>query len=249
MSTKIGILGYGRMGKMIEQVALKRKNTVSDIIDRPEKFNAKKISSEVFIDFTLPSAVIENIQKCCDAKKPMVIGTTGWYEKKNKVDTMAKKAGIPIIYGGNFSLGVNLFLRAMEKVAHEFSAFADEYDVFTHEFHHRNKVDSPGGTALELAHIVQKKFSEKTEIQGQALTDRAIQKEELHVSSTRGGSIPGTHSVYFDSPFDTVECTHRARTREGFAYGAVLAAEKISQLSPGLHHFPDIFEELFSSTS
>lgn len=239
----IGILGYGRMGKMIESVSVSRKNNVSEIVDNEKDFSG---NADVFIDFTLPHVVMANIEKCCDKKVPMVIGTTGWLEHLQEVDKKAKESGIPIIYGGNFSLGVNLFWRALAKVSKEFSAFSGEYDVFTHEFHHRKKMDSPSGTAITTAQVILDNFPAKKKIQDQCLIDRSIEPDELHVTATRGGSIIGTHSTYFDSDFDTVELTHQARTREGFAYGAVLAAENIQKLKPGLHHFPDIFEELFT---
>lgn len=238
----IGLFGYGKMGKMVEKVALDRGHSITEKIDSADLFTG---NADAYIEFTLPDAVLQNVQKACDKKAPLIIGTTGWLTQKDTVEHQIKEAGIPVIYGGNFSLGVNLFWRSLQKVSKEFSAFADEYDVFTHEFHHNKKKDSPSGTALTTADIILENFPSKTKRCDETLTNRAIESDELHVTATRGGSIPGTHSVYFDSPFDTVEFTHRARTREGFALGAVLAAENIHKLPAGLHHFPDIFDELF----
>ncbi len=238
----IGLFGYGKMGKIIEKIALERGHIIGEIREEGEEFIG---NAEVYIDFTMPSSVIENISKALEKKIPMVIGTTGWLSNLSVVQKMAESANVPIIYGGNFSLGVNLFWRCLTKMAEEFSVFSAEYDVFTHEFHHRFKKDSPSGTALTTAEIILQHFHAKQKIYSETLLERAITPEELHTTATRGGSVPGTHSVYFDSAFDTIEFTHTARSREGFALGAVLASEKIQKLPGGLHHFPDIFEKLF----
>ncbi|MEI7511087.1 MAG: 4-hydroxy-tetrahydrodipicolinate reductase [Candidatus Peregrinibacteria bacterium] len=238
----IGLFGYGRMGKMVEEIAIQRRHTVSEKIETGMPFIG---NADVYIDFTLPEAVLENVEKAISKKTPLVIGTTGWASFQDEVEKMGKDGGVAIIYGGNFSLGVNLFWRTLAKMTEEFSGFTEEYDVFSHEFHHRLKKDSPSGTALTTADIILKNFPAKKTICTDTLHERAIKPEELHVSSTRGGSIPGTHSAYFDSLFDTIELTHTARSREGFALGAVLAAEQIHRLPAGLHHFPEIFEMLF----
>ncbi len=237
-----GLFGYGKMGKMVESVAISRNHI---IVEKKEIDMPFEGLADIYIDFTLPEALEENVRHCCNAKKPMVIGTTGWTQKKEWVHSQALEVGIPIIYGGNFSLGVNLFWKALAKTTEEFSAFSDVYDVFTHEYHHRQKKDAPSGTAITTAQVIVDHFPAKKKILFDLLERRAPEAEELHVSSSRGGSIPGTHSVFFDSPFDTIEIVHTARTREGFAYGAVLAAEKVQTLPAGLHHFPDIFDLLF----
>jgi 4-hydroxy-tetrahydrodipicolinate reductase len=238
----IGLFGYGKMGKIVESVAITRGHQISEILSGENSFQG---NADVYIDFSLPEAVFENAKMAIENGIPIVIGTTGWLEKKATLELLAQQKSIPAVYGGNFSLGVNLFWRSLEKTAKEFSAFAGEYDVFVHEFHHREKKDSPSGTAITTAEILLDAFP-KNRICTESVHERIILPEELHTTSTRGGSIPGTHCVYFDSLFDTIEITHRARTREGFALGAVLAAENIKKLSSGLHHFPEIFDILFS---
>lgn len=237
----IGLFGYGKMGKMVEIVAKKRGHQISEVLSGENTFQG---NADVYIDFSIPEAVYKNAKIVMEKRIPLVIGTTGWLDQKVEIETLAKQNGIPIVYGGNFSLGVNLFWRSLKYAAREFAQFSEEYDVFLHEFHHRGKKDSPSGTALTTAEILLNTFPKK-KICTETLHAREILPEELHVTSTRGGHIPGTHSVYFDSLSDTVEITHRARSREGFALGAILAAENASRLPVGLHHFPEIFDILF----
>ncbi|MBI1742839.1 4-hydroxy-tetrahydrodipicolinate reductase [Candidatus Acetothermia bacterium] len=224
---RIGLIGHGKMGQEIERLATQKKHTITHIFteDKP-LWNAKELSDiDVLIDFSLPSAVMKNIETAARAKANLVEGTTGWYEKLSEVQRQVQQSGIGFIYASNFSLGVNLFFKIVEHAGSLFNHFSD-YDLFVHEMHHNQKIDSPSGTALSLGKILLKTVERKKEI----LSDRAaskIEPSQLHISSTRVGSMPGTHIVGFDSAADTIELTHKARNRSGFALGALAAAEWI----------------------
>lgn len=238
---KLGISGYGRMGKLIARMAEERGHEIVHILDKPEDGIQP---AEAYIDFSLASALHENLPAFCQQQIPLVIGTTGWQEQQKDYTALFEKHQNTGIWSGNFSLGVNLFWQAVGQTAAQFASFSEEYDPMIHEFHHKHKIDSPSGTALKTAHFLMEAFPKKKRIVTQAL-QRGIESDELHVSSTRGGTIPGTHSVLFDSLFDTIEIKHTARSREGFALGAILAAEKIHELPSGLHDFSALFNQLF----
>lgn len=228
---KIALVGYGKMGKMIEQVAKERGHEIVAIIDQVQEGAAKEIHQEtlkgaqVAIDFTHPTAVIDNMNKYATAGIPVVMGTTGWYDRMHEMQTIVNNNKMGFIWSGNFSIGMNLFFRVIEHAA----AIVDpipQYDVMAYELHHNQKKDSPSGTAEMIGKILLDSMTRKKKIVTERL-DRAPAADEIHLASVRGGSIPGTHTVLFDSPFDTIEVTHTARTREGFALGAVIAAEFI----------------------
>lgn len=232
MPLKIAVIGYGKMGREIEQAAKDKGMIVQAIIDPTVKrggifFN--KIDSESMagvdacIDFTTPAAVVENAKKISSFKKNIVIGTTGWYDKLPEIKDAAKKGEIGIIYAPNFSIGVNLFFRVLAQAAKLFDKFQD-YDAYIYELHHSQKLDSPSGTAKKCGEIILANMKRKSKAVYDKL-DRKIEPSELHVASVRAGNIPGTHTVGFDSKADTIELTHTARGRVGFAAGAVLAAE------------------------
>ncbi len=230
---RIGISGYGRMGELIREKALAKGHTVPVVIDPVSQSDTVTHRSaredlgavDVIIDFSIPKAVVENVAACAEKGIPVVVGTTGWYESMEDVRKFAEAAGIGCIWSGNFSLGVNLFfhmVRAAGRVMNRFS----QYDCMVHEYHHKKKADSPSGTADMIGRILLEELDRKSSVTSDSL-DRAIREDELHVSSTRGGSIPGIHRVTFDSDVDTISLEHSARTRSGFAEGAVLAAEWI----------------------
>jgi 4-hydroxy-tetrahydrodipicolinate reductase len=228
----IAIVGFGKMGKKIYQVASEKEYKVTSIIDPMSSDSLvtnKDISFEslsacdVVIDFSHPSCIVENIKFYISNEIPAVIGTTGWYDQIDNLKQFAKAfPKSSIIFSGNFSIGVSLY-REVVKLASSLFGNSGSYDVFANEIHHREKADSPSGTAALISDIIVDNFEGKDKVVTQRL-DRKIESNEIHVSSTRGGWIPGTHTVVFDSPFDSVELTHRARTRDGFAIGAVLAA-------------------------
>ncbi len=240
---KIGIIGYGRMGRTVEQIAKYRNHEIASIIDIN---NTGEISNNVdcFIDFSLRDGVKKNVPMLCDLKIPVVIGATGWTGERDAFERMFKESGNTGIWSSNFSLGVNLYWQVIKEAVKSFDAFAKEYDITIHESHHRDKIDSPSGTAIKMAEIVLQNSSSKNTVVTEMLKRRR-EDNELHITSSRGGWVTGEHSIFFDSVFDSIEIKHSARTRESFAYGAVLAAEKIQTLQPGLYNFLDIFKKIF----
>ncbi|MCG8569913.1 MAG: 4-hydroxy-tetrahydrodipicolinate reductase [Spirochaetes bacterium] len=245
---KIAIVGYGRMGKQIEKV-LKEQSVSYITIDlhNPEaQFNTLNSQTlqniDVVIDFTTPEVVLSNIEIYLAAKVNVVMATTGWYDH---LEGVKKKIGqhIGFIWSGNFSLGVNLFFRIIKKSAEMFNYF-DQYQPAVLELHHQGKKDSPSGTASMINNILLECLDNKNKGQFEKL-DRQIEQNEIHVASVRGGYFPGTHAVYFDSPVDTIEIKHTARSREGFAVGAVAAAAWIKDRQ-GFFHINDFLDSLFT---
>lgn len=239
---KIAFVGYGKMGHMMEEIAKARGNEVVATIDPFAPDASHKVASgdkaglvkaikesgaEGIIEFSHPTAVMGNIEALLPLKLPLVVGTTGWNDKKEYVSQLAKDCGGIIMTSANFSVGVNLFYRIVEEAAKYVSQFP-EYDDAIWEMHHNQKADSPSGTALEIARRVMNGDKRKTVMVTNEFKERP-QPNELHVSSTRCGSVPGTHSVFFDSKADTIELTHTARSREGFANGAVRSVERLKE--------------------
>lgn len=229
---RVAIVGYGRMGHEVEAVLGERGHEVVTRIDpssgRGDRDSVDTESldgAECAIEFALPAGVVENARAYASAGVSAVVGTTGWEDKQSEVEKIVQKAGIGYLRGANFSIGANLFFQIAAYAASLFNAF-DTYDLFVQEAHHSGKKDSPSGTALTLAEKLIGRIERKDSIVVETL-HRAIQPNEVQVSSVRGGAVPGTHTVTFDSAADTIEITHRARNRSGFATGAVLAAEWI----------------------
>ena len=237
---KIALVGYGKMGHMIEQAAKKAGHevvTTIDVVAEDAKVKVaggdtdsivravKASGAEGIIEFTHPSVVIANIKALLPLGLPLVVGTTGWNDKHAEIAAYAKEVCGTIMTAGNFSIGVNMFYRIVEEAAKIMSQYKD-YDVATWEMHHNQKADSPSGTALEIARRVQAGYKNKTEIVTDAFHERPLENQ-LHVSSTRCGNVPGTHKVFFDGTADTIELTHTARSREGFAVGAVDSLVKL----------------------
>ncbi|MFA5916721.1 MAG: 4-hydroxy-tetrahydrodipicolinate reductase [Candidatus Gracilibacteria bacterium] len=224
---KIAIVGYGRMGKLVEEYSLKRGNEIAIIIDPSKNTTIQDLLStefDVIIEFSIPKVAIDNMRFYAKNNMKVVMATTGWYDNVEEIKTLFKNSNGAILWSSNFSLGVHLFWKIVENASKIMNNFED-YDVFGHEFHHNKKADSPSGTAITTAEIIINNIDRKKTLITEELAHRPIKPEELHFSSTRGGSIPGTHSVYFDSLFDTIKIEHTARTREGFALGSVVCAE------------------------
>jgi len=262
---KIALVGYGKMGHMIEQSALNFGHEVTATIDSfaPDasvKINAgdgdalaravKESGAEGIIEFTSPASVIGNIKALLPLKLPLVVGSTGWNDKMDEIREFASSCGGTVMHSANFSIGVNMFYRIVEEAAKLVNAF-DEYDAAVWEMHHNQKADSPSGTAIDVARRLMSGMKRKTEIVTDAFKTRP-EKNQLHVSSTRCGTVPGTHTVYFDSTADTIELTHTARSRLGFANGAVHALENLkSMLDSGklekgkLYGMSDVFPGMF----
>lgn len=227
------IVGYGRMGHEVETALVSRGHRVVARVDRtPGVGDATEVSSELLrssqavIEFSLPEGVLGHIRQYAGVGLPAVIGTTGWDEVKAEARTIVEGYQAALIHGTNFSLGAHMFFQLVEK-ASAMIRDLPEYDIMVTEWHHRLKKDSPSGTALTTADRILRSLDRKTEVNTGRI-DRAIREDELHVASVRGGSIPGIHQILVDSAADTIEVRHTARNRSGFALGAVLAAEWLS---------------------
>ena len=209
---RILLLGHGRMGRLVESLAAEYGGTIAGVIDEHSGDRAiadgKYGDVDVAVDFTLADAVIRNLPQLAARKINVVIGTTGWQAHEAKMRDIAKDAGIGVLAAANFSLGMNVFQLAVEEASRHF-ANHPEFGAWIHESHHIAKKDAPSGTALTL-----KKGME-----------HAGYERQIDVSSTRAGSVPGTHTVGFDGPSETIELTHTVRDRAVFARGALAAAK------------------------
>lgn len=227
---KLALIGYGKMGRMVEQTAIRDGMQIVCVIDPLAGSRGKLSDADVCVDFTEPGAVIENIKAACSARIPMVVGTTGWYDRLDEVRRLVEESGIGFVYTSNFSVGVNLMFRITEYAARLFSHFPS-HDPFIEEAHHKFKKDAPSGTALFLKRAVEAEYG-----------------REVPTSSARAGYIPGTHTIGFDSEADTLTITHTARTRAGFAEGALLAARWIVGRK-GFYEFSEVIDERLKETT
>jgi len=242
----IALVGYGRMGKEIEHLALERGWSV-DLridIDTPPVTPEQRKNIDVVIHYANASSIVNDLTPWIEAHKPIVVGTTGWHESMPKIEALVKKNNIGLIYGSNFSLGVNIFFQLIRNAAQMMDRFAD-YDAFIQEIHHNNKIDSPSGTALTMGQIVLSLLHRKKELLSETSHGK-IHPEQLHISSTRCGSVVGTHTLVFDSLADSIELKHTAKNRSGLALGALLAAEWIIG-KKGLFTMDDVFQDLFKN--
>ena len=239
---KIAILGYGSMGKEIEKIAKARDIVITNIFDIDNMINPnEKYDFDIAIDFTYPDAVLQNIKTLTAMKKSIVVGTTGWEKDLTEIKELVKKNNVGLIYASNFSIGMQMFMRIIDFASKQINKL-DNYDVFINEIHHHRKKDAPSGTALTLANKIINNVERKNKLlSGNGKGE--IKDNELHVSSTRGGEITGIHSVFIDSIADTIELTHRAKNRSGFAEGAVRAALWLGN-KKGIFNFTDIFNEI-----
>ena len=214
---KIALVGYGKMGKIIEEIALKRGHEiVARLKETPTAENLN--NPDVAIEFSIPEAAFSNIKSCLENKIPVISGTTGWLEKRAEIDTIALENGTAFLYGSNFSLGVNLFFSLNEKLA-ALMKNVDEYSCQLEEIHHIHKKDAPSGTAISIAEGIFK----HSDYNSWKLDE--TEGESLGIEAIREGEVPGTHSVYYRSEVDEIEIKHTAFNRNGFALGAVIAAE------------------------
>lgn len=244
---KIALIGYGKMGKEVEAAAKSLGHTIAASFDADKWMTVdtlRESGAEVAIDFTQPSAVLTNLRVCAKAGIPVVIGTTGWEESLDKVKKMAEETNIGVIIGSNFSVGVNLFLAIVRNAARLINAAG--YDAYILEAHHRTKKDYPSGTALRLSDALLSGLTSKSKVSADLKKDDGVPTDTLHISSIRAGAITGTHTVGFESEEDSIELTHRAKSRRGFATGAVRAAEWIAH-KKGFYrfeeHISDILEQ------
>ena len=226
---RVLLVGYGSMGRELERVLEARGHRIVSRVDPAGGGDQTALSAgtasqaEVAIEFAHPSAVLENARLYAQNGLNAVVGTTGWQDQREQVAALVEQSDIAYLHGPNFSVGVHMFYRIVAAAARLVDR-VDAYDVLAMEMHHSRKKDSPSGTAHALAKLILENVERKKRLVTQRL-DRAIEPEELHFASVRGGNSPGQHGIILDSPADTIELTHTARSRAGFALGAVLAAE------------------------
>lgn len=244
---KIALIGYGKMGHMIEEIARRRGHEISVIIDAENSIDidSKEFrKSDVAIEFTSPTAAVNNLLKCFSAEIPVVCGTTGWLDSLNAVKSVCDSGKGTLLYSSNFSVGVNIF----EAVNRYLAKIMNGYPMYTpsmEEVHHVHKLDHPSGTAITIAEeliaatdrisswkepapetpVFAEVDGEQVAVEEVSVDTTEPQKDVLYISHRREGEVPGIHTVTWDSPQDTITISHSAKSREGFALGAVLAAE------------------------
>lgn len=215
---KIALLGYGKMGKTIEQIALERAHTIVIKADIGSQYDITE--ADVAIDFSVPEAALGNISKCIENGVPVISGTTGWLKDYDKAVTLCKVNNGAFIYASNFSLGVNIFFELNRNLA-KMMGTLDQYKVSIEETHHTQKLDAPSGTAITLANGIIEETNYKK------WTLDAPKSDEIGIVAKRMENVPGIHEITYESKVDTIQIKHSAHSREGFALGAVIAAEWI----------------------
>ena len=220
---RIAIIGYGKMGKTIEQLALKKGHEIVlkvDVSNASTWTNMELKQADVAIEFTRPESAIENIKRCFESEVPVVSGTTGWVERMDEVRDKCNDLNGGFFYASNFSIGVNIFFEVNKILAKMMNPY-ENYDISMEEIHHTQKLDAPSGTAITLAEGIIEEIKRKT----QWVKEDAEKKDDLSIFSKRIEKVPGTHQINYDSPIDSIEIKHTAHSRLGFAQGALLAAE------------------------
>jgi len=228
---KIALLGYGKMGKVIERIALERGHEIVLKKDETNTFDGLS-TADVAIDFSVPTAAVDNISNCFHTNVPVVSGTTGWLEHFDEMVALCNEKQGGFISSSNFSLGVNIFFELNEYLAKIMSQF-DSYKVTMEEIHHTQKLDAPSGTAISLA----KGVIENSNYANWTMDE--AKNNEIHIAAKRIGDVPGTHTVTYDSVVDSIELKHTAHNREGFALGAVIAAEWLAG-KKGIYSMKDV---------
>lgn len=220
---KLALIGYGKMGKTIERIALERGHEIVSIIDVDNLADFKSEafrSADVCIEFTIPHVALSNIRSAFESGVPVVCGTTGWTEALPELKEQIALNGNTLFWSSNFSIGVNIFMAINKHLAKIMNKFP-EYNVEMTEVHHTQKLDAPSGTAITLAEGILENLNRKTK--WSAETENS--PEEMAIQSIREGQVPGIHTITYESEVDTISITHDAKSREGFALGAVVAAE------------------------
>ncbi len=232
---RIALLGYGKMGRLVEELALKESWEIGPKLDVHNNEGGCGITEasmegvDVAVEFSQPDAVLANVHACARLGVNLVVGTTGWMESLDRVKELVAETGIGMVYGANFSIGMNLFYEIVARAAQLIGSMQD-YDPFLLEQHHRAKLDAPSGTALRLREILATHCRDRTPA----------------IASTRAGFIPGNHQVGFDSESDTIVLEHRARNRLGLAKGAILAARWIAG-KRGMYDFHEVFPQILDA--
>jgi 4-hydroxy-tetrahydrodipicolinate reductase len=220
----IALIGYGKMGRTIERIALDRGHYLVSVIDveNKDEFHSEPFrSADVAIEFTTPETAVDNYLKCFDAGIPVVSGTTGWLSRFEEIRNLCLDRGHTFFYASNFSIGVNIFFALNTYLAKIMNQFPD-YEVNLTEIHHIHKADAPSGTAITLAKGILENIERKTQWK---LAEAAATPSDLSIQALREGEVPGTHEIVYQSGADTIRIRHEAQSREGFALGAVIAAE------------------------
>ena len=243
---KLALLGSGRMGREVERLAHATGHEIVVSLDSQTNPGGDALrdavaDADVVVDFTRPEAALRNIEDVARAGLPMVVGTTGWYDEINKVREIVRAQDTGLVWAANFSIGAQALLRLVEHAAKFLDRF-EEYDPYVVEHHHRGKRDTPSGTGLRLAEKIIASMSRKDQsLSGNP--EGRIPLRSVHVASVRAGEAFGQHKVGFDAAAESIELTHTARSREGFARGALYAAEWIRQRT-GVFEFSELFEQV-----
>jgi len=219
----IALIGYGKMGKAIEEIAVKKGHAVVLKIDinTAGELNRENLSrADVAIEFTGPHSAYENVKKCLEMGTPVVCGSTGWLDKRTEIDQLCQETGGAFLYASNFSIGVNIFFEINKRLA-ALMAMHPDYEIQLEEIHHTQKKDAPSGTAISLAEQILGSIERKKSW----VNHISDNPEELEIISERVDPAPGTHKIKYSSAIDDIEIIHTAHNRTGFASGAVLAAE------------------------
>jgi len=245
---KIALLGYGKMGKIIEKLALDRRHEIVLKIDQDNisELTAENLQkADVAIEFSTPGTALANITQTLNAGVPIVVGTTGWHDSLPAIKQRCEQEGLAFIYGTNFSVGVNIFFHVNKMLAKIMNGYS-YYDVQVEEIHHTQKLDSPSGTAITIAEGIINNLDAKKQwvnvltAEGLEGTDE-VTADEVLIESYRIDSVPGTHTVIYDSEVDSIEFKHTAHNRNGFALGAIMAAEWIHD-KKGFYSVEDMFD-------
>lgn len=237
---KIALIGYGKMGKEIEQIALSRGHQIVLKVDvtNATTYTLEELkNADAAIEFSIPESAVKNIYKCFDAGIPVVVGTTGWLDKLNEVKQKCNSLNQTLFYASNYSIGVNLFFKLNEYLAKLMNRYSD-YNVSMEEIHHVHKLDAPSGTAISLANQIIENLDAKTKW----VNESTNELNDLGIVSKRIDEVPGTHTVTYASAVDEISITHIAHNRKGFALGAVIAAEWVAG-KKGIFGMNDLMNE------
>ena len=242
---KTAILGYGKMGHEIEKILRARKHEVTAVIDNEDDWHTewqKFLDSDIAIEFSMPDVAVKNLYRCFDNEIPVVSGTTGWHNRLDEVRTYCAEKSGSLVYGTNFSIGVNLFFKAAQWLAEQMSHYP-QYEPQIEETHHITKKDKPSGTAITTAEVIMPHLRNMS-----GWISDAKDEGKLTIISKREGDVSGIHSLLFNSEADELELRHTAKSRAGFAQGAVIAAEWLVN-NGGIHDFRTVFANLTDNSN
>jgi len=231
---KVALIGYGKMGKTIERILNERKHEVVATFGRDGIDEEKLKQADVAIEFTRPEGVFENLATCFRNQIPVVTGTTGWLAQYDEAVKLCEENKSAFLFASNFSLGVNLFFEINKQLARIMNAY-ENYDVQMQEIHHTQKLDAPSGTAITLAEQVVENLKRK---EGWTLEEQHG-KQQIHIDAIREPDVHGTHIITYTSDIDDIEIKHTAKSRDGFALGAVIAAEFLKDKT-GVYQMKDV---------